>query len=122
MATNIAFLDRLSSHKSFRDGDVHTGFIEVKGGPTSEPLCDYDIINSQQHEGDLFPPARGLSEEDQFLASLTILCLERYANAHSPSFSEGIITLYALMLTLYAFYLLVMLCYLFTGHINSLRL
>jgi len=27
--TNISFLERLSAHNSFQDGDVHTGFIEV---------------------------------------------------------------------------------------------
>ena len=29
VSTNIGFLERLIAHKSFKDGDVHTGFIEV---------------------------------------------------------------------------------------------
>lgn len=55
--TNIDFLQRLSSHPKFMEGDVHTGFIE-------------------QHNEVLFPPAQPLSSELLLEAALSLLALE----------------------------------------------
>ncbi len=53
VSTNIDFLQRLSSHPQFIEGDVHTGFIEVQNpyayfltimGPQKQVLDSFDKL------------------------------------------------------------------------------
>ncbi|XP_064393739.1 methylcrotonoyl-CoA carboxylase subunit alpha, mitochondrial-like [Halichondria panicea] len=57
VSTNIDFLQRLSSHPQFIEGDVHTGFIE-------------------QHSEALFPPPQPLPSLSVMEAALSLLALE----------------------------------------------
>ena len=104
VTTNIGFLTSLASHPAFQEGDVHTGFIEVRDtwhckGKTS--WCTLSLLPSlslslpllpfitQQHTNELFPPPQPLSELQMLEAALALLALEQRTASISQSFDNG---------------------------------